>query len=271
MRTKLLSIIAVMALSSGIASAQKTWDFGNDHTTWPLIGGYANNTVVDNLGMFANESGSITNFGATTANNASFSDGYTATYRFQTNGAGFTSSTGFVNTPVQRFVHFDVSGNCTVKVWFRSGSASSARTAYVTDGTATLGSVTTTTETGGDYGIVTAANTGGPKKIYVFGDQSINIYKIQVIGATVASPAPIVLANEQFTALNAIKVFANQKQVSVANVTEATKVDVYSLTGALVKSFSTEEDTNFDLSATGLYIVNLSSGNGRKSVKVLMQ
>lgn len=271
MRTKLLSLFATAMLATGVANAQKTWDFGNDHTTWPLASGYPNNTVVDNLGMYANDSGSITNFGATTTNNATFSDGYTATYRFQTNGAGFTSSTGFVNTPVQRFVHFDVSGNCTIKVWFRSGSSSSARTCYVTDGAATLGSVTTTTETGGDYGIVTAANTGGPKKIYVFGDQSINIYKIQVIGATVASPAPIVLGTEKFAAVDAIKVFSSQKQVSVANVTEATRVDVYSLTGALVKSFVTESDTNFDLSATGLYIVNLTTGQGRRSVKVLVQ
>jgi len=271
MRTKLLSLFVTAILATSVATAQKTWDFGNDAANWPIGTGYPNNSVVDNMGMYANESGSITNFGAITTNSAAFSDGYTATRRFQLNGAGYTSSTGFVATPVQRFLHFDVSGNCTVKVWFRSGSASSARTVYVTDGATVLGSVTTTTDTGGDYGIITAANNGGPKKLYVFGDQACNIYKIQVIGATVSSPEPIVLANEQFTALNAIKVFGSQKQVSLANVTEATKVDVYSLSGALVKSLSTESDTAFELSATGLYIVNLTTGQGRKSVKVMVQ
>lgn len=273
MKTKLLSSIAAIVLFAAAAQAQKTWDFGNDHTTWPLGTGYASHTVVDNLGMYANDPESenpITNFGAITTNSATFPDGFTATYRFQMNGAGYSGSTP-LTMPTQRFLHFDVSGSCTVKIWFKTGSNGAQRTIYVSDGTNIIGSATTNSGSNNDFAIVTAAYTGPAAKLFVYGSAANNLYKMQVIGATVSGPTPLVMGNDDFSALESLKVFAHQKQVNIANVTSPVKVDVYSLTGALVKTVNTDSDTSFELSATGLYIVNLTSGEGRKSVKVVVQ
>lgn len=272
MKTKLLSF-AAMLLFAGASHAQKTWDFGNDHTTWPLGTGYATNTVVDNLGMYGSSPEAetqITNFGAITTNTATFPDGYTATYRFQMNGAGYSGGTPLA-MPSQRFLHFDVSGNCTVKVWFKTGSNGSTRSVHVSDGTTILGTGTSNSGSNADFVTFTAPYTGPATKLYIYGSAANNLYKVQVTGATVSGPVPVVMANEQFTALQSVKVFAAQKTVNVANITEATKIDVYSLTGALVKSSQADTDTSFELPATGLYIVNLTSGEARKSVKVVVQ
>jgi hypothetical protein len=43
------------------------------------------------------------------------------------------------------------------------------------------------------------------------------------------------------------------------------------MTGALVKSFTTSSDTDFELLNSGLYIVNVNSNEGQKSVKVLVK
>jgi hypothetical protein len=273
MKTKLLSLIVTMVLGTGITHAQKTWDFGNDHTTWPNGSGYPTGTVIDNLGLYGSAPGAespITNFGTITSNNATFADGYTATSRFQLNGAGFSGTTPLA-APTQRFLYFDVSGSCTVKVWFKTGSNGATRTVYVSDGTTILGSGTSNSGTNNDFVIFTATYTGGPKQLYVYGGAANNLYKMQVSGASVSGPGPVALSSEEFKAASSLKVFANQKQVSVANVTSATQVDVYSLTGALVKSFNTNSDVSFDLASTGLYIVNLTSAGGQKSVKVLVE
>lgn len=273
MKTKLLSSFAAIMLFAGVAHAQKTWDFGNDHTTWPLGSGYATNTVVDNLGMYGSAPDAetqITNFGAITTNNATFPDGFTATYRFQMNGAGYSGTTPLA-MPSQRFVHFDVSGNCTVKVWFKTGSNGATRTVYVSDGINIVGSGTSNSGSNADFVTFTATYTGPATKLYVYGSAANNLYKMQVTGATVSGPVPVVMANEQFTALQSVKVYGAKMQVNIANVTEATRIDVYSLTGALVKSVDTDNDTSFELPTAGLYIINLTSGESRKSVKVVLQ
>lgn len=272
MKTKLLSIALAMGLFATALNAQtKTWDFGNDHTTWPLGSGITSNTVVvDNLGLYANAPDAetqISNFGAVTSSNASFPDGFTGSYRLQLNGAGYTGGT-FLSTPTQRFLYFNVSGACTVKVWFKTGSNGATRTVYVTDGTTTIGSASTNDGTNNDFAIITASYTGAAGRLYVYGGAACNLYKMEVTGATVSTP---VMSTNNFKEGSLAKVFSNGKQVYVSNVLTSTQVDVYSMTGALVKTMKTEADTNFDFLNSGLYIVNLTSAGGRKSFKVAVQ
>jgi len=275
MKTKLLSLIFAMVLTSSITTAQtKVWNFTTDRANWPDSPGIATNqAVVDNLGLFANAADAptqIVNFAAINSSNATFpQDGYAGSVRLQLGGGGYTSANGFSNMPTQRFLHFNVSGNCTVKVWFKPGSNGTSRTVYVTNGTSTLGSATSNSGSNTDFAILTASNTAGAGKLYIFGDTASNIYKIEVIGTTVTANAT--LGINDFKNNSSVNVFSNGKQVHVSNVISNTKVDVYSITGALVKSFKTNSDTSFDSLNAGFYIVNVQSEEGRKVVKVAIQ
>lgn len=57
-------------------------------------------------------------------------------------------------------------------------------------------------------------------------------------------------------------------RVYVSNVKSSSEINIYSLTGALVKSFKTNEDTNFEL-RSGLWIATVKTFEGQKSVKLL--
>lgn len=271
MKKTLLTFLFTMLFSATFINAQtKTWDFSNT-TIWPLTTGIGNNEmVVDGLGLFPIATN--TNFGAVNASAATFSDGFVGANRFQMNGGG--GVTAPVYLPVQRYVYFTVNGGCTVKVWFKSGSNGSTRTIFCTNGTTLLGSASSNdSATGGtnaDTVILTttiSAAAASVGKIYIYGDQANNLYKIEVTGATVNTPA---LGLNNFD-LNAVNVFSNEKQINILNVTSETKVNVYNMTGALVKSFATSTDTNFELLNSGLYIVNVNSAEGQKSVKVLVK
>ncbi|MFN3754679.1 T9SS type A sorting domain-containing protein [Flavobacterium sp.] len=264
MKTKLLSLILITVLFTSISNAQtKVWDFGNDTTTWPLSSGIGiNPMVVDNLGLYPIPTN--TNFGAVTANSSTFPDGFTSVNRFQMNGAGYPSGP-FQAMPTQRYLFVDVSGACTIKVWFRPGSNGAVRTMYVTNGTVAIGQESSNTGANLDPTILTAA-VPSAGRYYIYGDTACNLYKVSVVGATVNTT----LSNNDFQQ-SLVNVFSNGKQISVSNVISNTQVDVYSITGALVKSFNTTSDTSFDFYTAGLYIVNVKSAEGQKSVKVAIQ
>ncbi|MFI1772008.1 T9SS type A sorting domain-containing protein [Thalassobellus citreus] len=61
---------------------------------------------------------------------------------------------------------------------------------------------------------------------------------------------------------------AVKSRVYVSNVKSSTEVKVFSITGALVKSFKINKDTSFSLKQ-GLYIATVKTSEGQKSVKVL--
>lgn len=274
MKKKLLLLIlpAFMAVAS-VQAQTKVWDFGNDDTTWPStaagVGTIGANTssIIDLLGLFSNgpeSENQITNFGAVNNNSASFPDGFTATRRFQMNGGGGASAGTFM--PVQRYLYFDVTGNCTVKVWFRPGSNGAQRTIFVTNGTSLVGSQTSNTGDFTDFTILTANYTGGSaSRLYVYGDTACNLYKIEVTGATVNTSS---MSSDDFQQNN-VNVFTNGQMMSIANVASATDVIVYSITGALVKSFKTSTDVDLQLNS-GFYIVKLNSQEGSKTVKVIL-
>lgn len=277
MKTKLLSLLFTMVLYTGITTAQtKTWDFSNT-AVWPLAAnsvGPGAQTIIDNLGLYSSAAGSTspTNFGAINPSGATFSDGFVGTNRFQMGGAGNTSTTGLLPMPVQRFLFFDVSGPCTVKVWFKTGSSGTVRNLWVTDGTNYVGQGTSNSGGNDDLVILTANYTGGAGKLYIYcgitngNSESCNLYKVSVTGATVNTT----LSSNEFQA-STVNVFSNGKQVNVTNVVSTTQVEIYSITGALVKSFSTDVDVVVNDLTAGFYVVNVNSNEGKKAVKVTVR
>lgn len=235
----------------------KTWDFANDTTNWPLSSGIGVvEKTVDQLGLYSHSQNSAVNFGAITANSYTFPDGFSTVNRLQLNGAGFTSG-NFSTTPTQRYLYFDVAGTATVKVWFRSGTNSAARTVFVTDGTAILGQATT--DTAGTGVVITAPKTStATQRIYVYGDTACNIYKITVESGTLAT----VDASK-----SAASIFSVGNQVHVKNLNVNTNISVYTMNGALVKTLSSKSDVAFDLKP-GIYMINTTSEKGNKSQKV---
>ncbi len=277
MKRKLLLIILPLLFLATIGNAQtKVWDFGNDTTHWPLGTGIGNaEMVVDGLGLYPIATN--TNFGAITANAAAFSDGYTSVNRFQMNGGGNTSANAGALLPTQRYVYFTVDGACTVKVWFKTGSNGATRKVMCTNGSVLLGSGTSNdSATGGvnaDLVIftatVSAANALG-NKIYIYGDTTANnLYKIEVTGANITTP-PVTLNNFQ-AEQSSVNVFSNGNQISIANVKSDSKIEVYNMAGALVKTMTTSSDVNFNIETSGFYIVNVESAEGKKSVKVTVK
>ena len=261
-KTLLFSIFAAM-ICSAVSYSQTVWDFGNS-SDWPESPGYAENTVVNNLGFFANTGTSTNYVGAVEANNSgTFSDDYSATKRLKLNGASYDSGTTDFSMPTKRYLYFAVTGACTVKVWFRTGGGGN-RNLYLTNGTSVVGSIGSTTS--GEKLILTANYTGGAGNLYIGGNEASNIMKIQVsanIGTTT-------LDRNDFNA-SSTNVYSNNGNVYLSNITSTSDVKVYNMTGQLVKSFSTSSDTDFQL-GQGLYIVSLTSAEGaQKSVKVLMQ
>ncbi|WP_281299229.1 pectinesterase family protein [Flavobacterium limnophilum] len=80
-----------------------------------------------------------------------------------------------------------------------------------------------------------------------------------------ADPA---LGTQQFNAVTAVNATAYKNNVVVSNVKSSTKVLVYGLNGALVKTLQVNADTSFNLNA-GIWIVVLKDGEGQKSVKLM--
>lgn len=292
MKKTLLLLISSMLFSTAINAQNTVWDFGLGTTTLNS-GTPVSNTwlLADNTGVpstdpvttiqksllnFTGHTTSGTLFGIFATSSKTFSDGYGPTTNGSCKTGGGGGAVAGTYLPLVRYFSFNVSGACTVKVWIRHGSASGVdRNVYITNGTALLGtgSVVNTTQIGSPAADNPLSNTiatgtvtsAGP--VYIYGDNALYVYKIEVSGATVNTPS---LANNNFQQESSVSVFSNGKQVNVANVTSETQVNVYNMTGALVKSFATSTDQNFDLNS-GFYIVNVKSAEGQKSVKVLVK
>lgn len=259
-----------MLFSVSVINAQtKTWDFGNDTTNWPVNAGIGvTEKVVDKLGLYPHPTN--TNFGAVAVSSATFSDGYTAANRFQTNGAGAPAvASPFL--PTLRYLYFTVDGPCTVKVWFRGGSTSTTslpvdRNVFITDGNTNLSSSSNVASNLGGATIATGTVLAAGK-IYIYGDAANYLSKIEVTGANVTTPA---LSTNNFQKESDVVVYANDGKIFLSNIKSSTNVEVYSVLGALVKSAKAEADTSLDINA-GVYIVKAKSAEGEKSVKVIVK
>lgn len=289
MKKNVLFITTSLLLFFNTTKAQTTtWDFTTNNPTWATSGvGTGTKTIPTEPGKYIDSKGlglygiaDNNNFAAwNTSSSATWSapaDPYSAaTIRVQTNGGGYGSGAD-PNVPTQRYFYIQVDKPCTLKVWFKSGSGSAQRSVIASDGVSTqYGKATSVTA--GTTGFPTDggflnANITKAGTFYFYGDAAVNIYQIQVEGATVSTTPVNTLATSDFSQKLSAKAYSTGNKVYLSNLSgKSTEVKVYSSTGALVKSLKTSTDTNFELNTKGLYFVNLKSEAGEKSVKVLIK
>ena len=260
MKQKLLLIILPTLLFCATIQAQKVWDFSNE-TIWPLSTGILGTSnggtpiVVDQLTLQPHTTSD--NFGEVGASSVDFGDGFVSTNRFRTNG----SAGGTTELPIRRFLKFVVSGTCDIKIWYVAGGVSS-RTLYVSDGVAVINSVTTDADPAVP-GTLTASYTGSGGDIYIYGSNNYSLYKIEVTGAQVLG------LNPEKTAIST-KVESAGNRIYVSNVKTVTEINIYSITGSLVKTVKTNRDLDFAFKS-GLWIATVKTEEGQKSVKLLVK
>ena len=279
-KTLLFSVITAVSLMGNINAQTTTWDFTAQTPAWSssgiaAISGPAAGEYVDAQGLGLHGIATNGNFGAhNTTSSATWSapaDAFTGTYRVQTNGAGFSSGASDV-LPTQRYFFLQVDNQCTVKVWFKSGSGGAVRKAIVSNGSVKYGEAAT--NTGSTTGLPTdgqflSANVTSAGTFFIYGDTAINIYKIQVEGANVsATPTNTLAVKDSTLDANKVQVFSgNDQQLFVKNIKSATTVQVYTMSGVLVKNLNVSSDVNLSLKQ-GNYIVNVLSNEGKLSKKV---
>lgn len=170
-----------------------TWDFTASNPTWPSTGmGTSPIQIVDSKGLGLYGIASNANFAAWnttssstwTAPNEPYASG---TIRVQTNGAGFATGSN-ESTPTQRYFFIQVNQPCTVRVWFKSGSSSAQRSVIVSNGSTNYGKATANTGATGvpTDGAFLNANVTAAGTFFIYGDAAVNIFQIQVVGATVS-------------------------------------------------------------------------------------
>lgn len=260
MKKSLLLLAFSVVASVNSFKAQTTWDFSS--AAWPLTAGELTATVKNNLGLVPGPA-TVVNFAQVEANTATFSDGYSATKRFKLNGGGYTS-TGTNTTPTQRHIILKVNGNSVITIWYKNGGGGD-RTLYIGNGSAVLASKTYSNS---QDGIIYTFEYAGPAtNLYFYGDQSLNLYKMTAtnVGTTVLG------VNDVRKDMKAT-VYTSGSKVFVSNLeSKNTQVNVFNANGSLVKAMTTSADANFEVNTKGLYIVNLKSEAGEKSVKVLVR
>lgn len=251
---KLFLAVALVAASFSASAADKTWNF----TSWTL-GNQAFPTHLDALGAIVYESVTIDglgitsnltnpNAGAISANSKTIG-GVSFTIRCQTNGGGYSTTTGVKATPTQRFLSFKVDGNSAIKVYFISGSGTAAapapRSAIISDGTTVLAElVDQSTGSLLEYSYV-----GGPKVLYVYGDAAINIYQINATNVNVG----YVAASKDAISSDLLKL-AGETLVNPTNLA----VEVYSVAGVKVLSSS---DASINVSGlSGAFVAKTAEG-----------
>jgi hypothetical protein len=192
MKKTLLFIAAAMFTLS--LSAQRTWVVGDDATNFPVSAGIGagpdKSVFIADLGI---HTGTVTNtnMGQVEAASKAFGD-ITYPNRFKLNGGGYTGSADTQTTPVvgeteyytptQRFLTIKVSGAGTIKIQGLTGSSSSTRRLFITNGTTLVG--TMVFEAGSAISEQTVEYTGGEAVLYLYANASINFYRIEATSAT---------------------------------------------------------------------------------------
>ncbi len=265
-------MIAGVSAVSYNAQTSQVWSWSAISST-----AYSENTLVNNIAFIP---GGGSGFGVVDKSDVDFPDNgvelpaFSGSYRLKTGGNSYANSnpSNFANF-TRRYFYFKVEGASNIKIYFRHGSSSGTRTLYVTDGTNVIGSKSITASTGTDsqLGSFVINYTGPAGNIYFGGTENIGIYKIEAtnVGQTAL---PQVLGVNDVKSLTKAIAFSSGNKVYIKDLeSKNTEINVYSTNGSLVKSLKTSVDTDFDINTKGLYIVNMKSENGEKSVKVLIK
>lgn len=100
------------------------------------------------------------------------------------------------------------------------------------------------------------------------GKQIVVTYDSTAAVTYVTATTPLSINDE--TSIVSTNVNAIGNKIYVSNVKSTSEINIYSITGALVKSFKTNEDTNFSFKS-GLWIATVRTLEGQKSIKLLMK
>lgn len=247
MKKNLLLIIPILLIALTSNAQNHVWDFGNDTTNWPINSGTTTDTTIDGLNLIAGGS----TVGAISASSNSFSDGFTSV-----NMMSVASATG-APAPTKRGLSFPVSGPCTISLWVFTSSTN--RTASISDGTNVLASYTSASPS--PYKTILTANyTGGAGTIYVYTNNTMNFAKLSVSSS---------MTTNEVASENLVAIYSTNNQVFLSNIKSKTTVSIYSITGSLVKTIETSNDTNFQLES-GIWIANIKSEEGTKSLKFIV-
>jgi len=261
MKQKLLYFILSMLFSTTFAIAQNhIWDFGNDTANFPIAAGFTDTKVIDGLTFVGG--GSL--FATVQANGdetwpAGPGEGYTSVNRLRGEG---DSAVGGDGLPTRRYMEFPVNGPVAIKLWYRFSGTGTPRSIEVTDATGvTIMRFDNPGDTNRRY--IEANYTGGAGNILVFmKDGAVNFYKLEI--------STMLLGTDDFKSPVSTNLKSIGNRIYVSNVTTNTEINIYSITGALVKSFKTNEDTDFSFK-TGLWIATAKTDEGQKVVKLLVQ
>lgn len=268
MKKHLLFIIFSVIFIAVSSQAQRVWDFGNDVTTWPTSPGVSVPTLVDDLALIPGDG--VTNMGQVDNNSATWFSGtseeYKSVQRIKLNGSGgIDPAIDGIYVPTKRYFRFAVTEACTIKLWFRL-SGTGDRDLYLTDGSATIAMFPGLNENT-DPKTMTATYTGGAGNIYIFGAKnSFNIYKIEVSPSSAVGPGVLLGINDVVSAVET-NIRSVRDRIYIYNTKTPTEVKIYSITGALLKEFTTNSDTDFNFKS-GIYIATLKTAEGQKSVKI---
>lgn len=260
MKQKLLLFILPMLFMATLVTAQDdhVWDFGNDETNFPVAAGFTDTRIVDGLTLVGG--GSL--FGTVEANANTWpagpGEGYSSINRFKSEG----SSSPSAGIPTRRYMQFPVTGPVSIKLWFRFSGTGTPRAVVVADASGTeimrfdsLGD-TDRRYIEGDY-------TGGAGDLLVFSeDNAVNYFKLEI--------SSTLLSTDGFKSPVSSNIKSVGNRIYISNVNTSTEVNIYSITGALVKSFKTNTNTNFSFK-TGLWIATVKTDEGQKAVKLLVQ
>ncbi len=257
-------LLASVILAAITINAQKVWNLGGDATlaatspAFPLSAGIGNGDgtagnpafpVIIN-GLNITGSATNTNMGAVNASAKTFSS-YSFPNRFQLNGAGYsgaaaTDETPLVNMPTQRYLSFNVSGNSSIYVIGITGSSSSARKLFVTDGTNLIGSVGFPAASVLSDGTVNY--TGPATTLYVFANQAINLCLLSATNYVVTKDSKI-FADKGITVAG--HEISNPKNL---------KLEVYNALGK--KILSSTNNLNIEKFEKGIYVVRAEGVKG---------
>lgn len=193
MKKLLLSVSLAFLATSFISAQNYVWNFGNDATTFPVTASRDRVVTINNLTITQNLEDAVSQITNTGAINAGGSKNYEGTKyvnRFQFGGAGYTGGNDqqavpTVFMPTQRYISFPVDGNCSISAIYFTGSNSSSRKIFVTDGDALVGSFDAVAMSGAEALKSTVEYTGPATTLYMYCNAASNLYYLEVTGTSV--------------------------------------------------------------------------------------
>ena len=278
MKKTLLSFaIALMSVSA--ITAQTVWNLGGDPTVatngaaaWPVSTGLASGVLtgtttsaggtetINGLTITTGNIVTTTLCGVVSVSAKSFTSpttntSYSFANKFLLNGSGYsgaaaTDATPSVNMPTQKYASFNVSGNSTIYMIGVTGSSTSSRKVFVTDGINYIGSVDFPGQASGTppANEGTINYTGPATKLYLFCNASVALYYISATNVVIAGVSNV-LADKGIS--------FNGKEITNKNNLQ---IEVYNVLGKKIATSTTNIATaNLQ---KGVYIVKAVGTSG---------